>query len=127
VVSIVLTTVLLFMVIPAAYTFEMLVAMLAVPFLLVGTLFTRPQFTMIAMMLTVNTATFLSLQGAYDTDFNAFFNGNVATVVGYRLRCCSACWCVPSASSWPFAACGAPAGTTWPAWRQDASWTTTRN
>ncbi|WP_159876005.1 MULTISPECIES: FUSC family protein [Aquitalea] len=82
VVSIVLTTVLLFMVIPAAYTFEMLVAMLAVPFLLVGTLFTRPQFTMIAMMLTVNTATFLSLQGAYDTDFNAFFNGNVATVVG---------------------------------------------
>lgn len=81
-VSIVLTTVLLFMVIPAAYTFEMLVAMLAVPFLLVGTLFTRPQFTMIAMMLTVNTATFLSLQGAYDTDFTAFFNGNVATVVG---------------------------------------------
>ncbi|BBF85858.1 inner membrane component of tripartite multidrug resistance system [Aquitalea magnusonii] len=81
-VSIVLTTVLLFMVIPAAYTFEMLVAMLAIPFLLVGTLFTRPQFTMIAMMLTVNTATFLSLQGAYDTDFTAFFNGNVATVVG---------------------------------------------
>lgn len=81
-VSIALTTVLLFMVIPAAYTFEMLVAMLAVPFLLVGTLFTRPQFTMIAMMLTVNTATFLSLQGAYDTDFTAFFNGNVATVVG---------------------------------------------
>ncbi|MBV8679384.1 MAG: FUSC family protein [Aquitalea sp.] len=81
-VSIVLTTVLLFMVIPAAYTFEMLVAMLALPFLLVGTLFTRPQFTMIAMMLTVNTATFLSLQGAYDTDFTAFFNGNVATVVG---------------------------------------------
>ena len=82
VVSIVLTTVLLFMVIPAAYTFEMLVAMLALPFLLVGTLFTKPQFTMIAMMLTVNTATFLSLQGAYDTDFTAFFNGNVATVVG---------------------------------------------
>ncbi|WP_275576124.1 FUSC family protein [Aquitalea magnusonii] len=82
VVSIALTTVLLFMVIPAAYTFEMLVAMLAIPFLLVGTLFTRPQFTMIAMMLTVNTATFLSLQGAYDTDFTAFFNGNVATVVG---------------------------------------------
>ncbi len=82
VVSIAFTTILLFLVIPSAYTFEMLVMMLALPFLLAGTLFTRPQFTTIAMMLTVNTATFLSLQGAYDTDFTAFFNGNVATVAG---------------------------------------------
>lgn len=82
IIGIVLSTVLMYLVIPAAYTYEMVVGMLAIPFLIIGTLFTKPRFTMLAVMIAVNTATFMGLQGAYDTDFTAFFNGNVATIIG---------------------------------------------
>ena len=42
----------------------MLVVMFA-PFILIGTLLPRPQFNMVTMLVAVNTATFISIQGAY--------------------------------------------------------------
>ncbi|MDN0084775.1 FUSC family protein [Crenobacter sp. SG2305] len=80
--SVALSAVLLFLVIPASHEFETLVAMLALPFLAIGTLIAQPKFNMMAMLLTVNTANFLGLQGAYEADFPNFFNSNIAGVVG---------------------------------------------
>ncbi|EEG09559.1 FUSC family protein [Pseudogulbenkiania ferrooxidans] len=87
-VSIPLTAVLLFLIIPAAHEFETLALMLAIPFLAIGTLASHPRFTMAAMLLTVNTASFLGLQGAYDADFTAFFNSSVAGVCGVLFALC---------------------------------------
>jgi len=81
-VSVVLSAVLLFVIIPASHEFETLVALMAIPFLLIGVLIPQPRFNMAAMLLGVNTATFLGLQGAYDADFLGFVNGNIAGVVG---------------------------------------------
>ncbi|GGP26641.1 FUSC family protein [Silvimonas amylolytica] len=82
IVSIALSAVMLFAIIPASHDFATLVALLAVPFLIIGTLIPLPRFNMIAMLLSVNTATFLGLQGAYDANFTAFFNGNLAGAAG---------------------------------------------
>jgi uncharacterized membrane protein YccC len=87
-VSIPLTAVLLFLIIPAAHEFETLALMLAIPFLAIGTMLSHPRFTMAAMLLTVNTASFLGLQGAYDADFTAFFNSSVAGVCGVLFALC---------------------------------------
>lgn len=84
-VSIVLAGILLFAVLPATHEFETLAAMLGIPFLLIGTLMTNPRFNMIALLLAVNTATFVGIQGAYSADFPSFFNGNIAGVVGVLL------------------------------------------
>ncbi|MDR3429251.1 FUSC family protein [Silvimonas sp.] len=81
-VSIALSGVLMFLIIPAAHEFETLVAMLAIPFLIIGTLIPLPRFNMIAMLMSVNTATFLGIQGAYDANFTSFFNGNIAGAAG---------------------------------------------
>ncbi|SCK18581.1 FUSC family protein [Vogesella sp. LIG4] len=82
VVSIVLGGVLLFAVLPSSQNFETLVALLAVPFLLIGTFISQPRFSMIAMLLAVNTANFVGIQGAYNADFTSYVNGNVAGAVG---------------------------------------------
>lgn len=74
--------VLLFLIIPPAHEFETLVLALLVPFILGGLLATRPQFTMIAMTLTVAMASVMGLSGAYNADFPAYFNGNLASVAG---------------------------------------------
>ncbi|MDQ0467415.1 FUSC family protein [Labrys wisconsinensis] len=81
-VSVVASAVYLFAILPAVHDFPMLVAVFAVPFLIVGTLVTRPQFTMIAMLLAVNTASFVGLQASYSADFATFANGNIASVAG---------------------------------------------
>lgn len=81
-ICIVLAAIGLFALLPLAHDFETLVMLLAPPFLLVGTLFAQPRLNMIAMLLTVNTATFLGIQGVYNVDFTAFVNGNVAGVAG---------------------------------------------
>lgn len=60
----------------------MLVVMFAGPFILIGTLLPRPQFNMVTMLVAVNTATFISIQGAYDADFFVFLNSNLAGVAG---------------------------------------------
>ncbi|KAB0678476.1 FUSC family protein [Aureimonas leprariae] len=72
----------IFAVLPQVHGFEMLVAVFAVPFLLFGTLVGRPQFTLIAMLLAVNTASFVGVQETYSADFASFLNGNLASVAG---------------------------------------------
>ena len=68
----------LFMVIPHAQTFETLVAMLSVPYLGIGMLIQRPGFNLIAMLLSVNTASFANVQSVYDTNFLGIFNTSLA-------------------------------------------------
>lgn len=81
-VCIVVAAIYLFAILPLSHGFVTLAMLLAVPFLLAGTLIAQPRFNMIAMLLTVNTATFIGLQGAYQADFTAFLNGNLAGVAG---------------------------------------------
>jgi len=68
----------LFMVIPHAQTFETLIAMLSVPYLGIGMLIQRPGFNLIAMLLSVNTASFANVQSIYDTNFLGIFNTSLA-------------------------------------------------
>lgn len=82
VVSTVLAGVYLFAVLPNVHDFPMLVVMFAVPFICVGTLIPQPRFTLATMLTAVNTATFLSIQGAYDANFLTFVNSNMAGCAG---------------------------------------------
>ncbi|PXW28565.1 FUSC family protein [Paraburkholderia caballeronis] len=81
-VAVVIAGLYLFVVLPRVHDFTMLVVMFAGPFILVGTLIPRPQFNLVTMLVAVNTATFISIQGAYDADFLVFLNSNIAGVVG---------------------------------------------
>lgn len=81
-VSVGASAVYLFALLPLAHDFTGLVVMFAIPFLLVGTLVSRPQFNMIAMLLAVNTASFVGLQANYSAEFAAFINGSIASVLG---------------------------------------------
>ncbi|MDQ0394860.1 FUSC family protein [Labrys monachus] len=72
----------LFAILPLVHDFLGLVLVFAVPFLLAGRLVARPQFTMLAMLLAVNTASFVGLQASYSADFAGFVNGNMASVAG---------------------------------------------
>ncbi|MCA7960832.1 FUSC family protein [Burkholderia multivorans] len=80
--SVVFAGLYLFVVLPHVHDFPMLVLMFAGPFILIGTLLPRPQFNMVTMLVAVNTATFVSIQGAYDADFFVFLNSNLAGVAG---------------------------------------------
>ncbi|MEI6000872.1 FUSC family protein [Paraburkholderia bengalensis] len=80
--SVVLAGLYLFAVLPHVHDFAMLVVIFAGPFLLIGTLIPRPQFTLVTMLTAVNTATFISIQSAYDADFFVFINSNLAGVAG---------------------------------------------
>ena len=84
-VCLVLGAVLLFFVLPATHDFETLALVLAPPFLLVGTLANRPGFTIAAMTLTVAMASQLGLSGAYNADFTAYVNTNLASMAGIFL------------------------------------------
>ena len=68
----------LFMVVPHAQTFETLSGMLSVPYLGIGLLIQRPGFNLIAMLLSVNTASFANVQTVYDTNFIGLFNTSLA-------------------------------------------------
>ncbi|VVE17517.1 transporter [Pandoraea anhela] len=65
-----------------AHDFGLLVALFAVPYLLLGTFIPQPRFTMVAMLVAVNTASFVGIQGGYSADFPAFFNSNIAGLAG---------------------------------------------
>ncbi|MBN3785380.1 FUSC family protein [Burkholderia sp. Ac-20353] len=80
--SVVFAGLYLFVVLPHVHDFEMLVLIFAGPFILVGTLLPRPQFNMVTMLVAVNTATFISIQSAYEADFLVFLNSNLAGVAG---------------------------------------------
>ncbi|MGI4982048.1 MAG: FUSC family protein, partial [Janthinobacterium lividum] len=81
-VSSILAGIYLFLVLPNAHDFPMLVLMFAVPFICVGTLIPQPRFTLATMLTSVNTATFLSIQSAYDANFTSFLNSNMAGCAG---------------------------------------------
>ncbi len=80
--SVVFAGLYLFLVLPHVHDFELLVIMFAGPFILIGTLIPRPQFNMVTMLVAVNTATFISIQSAYEADFLVFLNNNLAGVAG---------------------------------------------
>lgn len=81
-VSVVLAGLYLFVILPNVHDFPMLVVMFAVPFILVGTLIPRPRFGMATMLVAVNTASFISIQSAYDSNFLTFINSNIAGPAG---------------------------------------------
>jgi uncharacterized membrane protein YccC len=81
-VSVVAAGVYLFAVLPHVHDFPMLVILFAAPFILVGTLIPRPQFNLATVLVAVNTATFISIQDAYDANFLTFLNANLAGLAG---------------------------------------------
>ncbi|MDQ0305013.1 FUSC family protein [Ancylobacter polymorphus] len=81
-VSLIVSGVYLFGILPHVHEFEMLVLVFAPPFLLLGILIPRPQFNMLAMLLAVNTASFVALQNRYGVDFALFVNEGLAAVSG---------------------------------------------
>jgi len=80
--SVVLAGLYVFVVLPLVHDFAMLVVIFSVPFLIIGTLIPRPQFNLVTMLVAVNTATFISIQSAYEADFFVFLNSNLAGVGG---------------------------------------------
>ncbi|MCC8405951.1 FUSC family protein [Paraburkholderia sp. MMS20-SJTN17] len=81
-ISVVAAGLYLFVVLPKVHDFPMLVILFSVPFILVGTLIPRPQFNMVTVLVAVNTATFISIQDAYDANFLTFMNANLAGLSG---------------------------------------------
>lgn len=80
--SVIFSSVYLFLVLPNLHDFPMLVLAFAIPFVCVGTLTVQPRFYLGTLLTIVNTATFISIQGAYDADFFTFLNANLAGPVG---------------------------------------------
>jgi uncharacterized membrane protein YccC len=74
--------ILLFVLLPHVQQFEMLVLTFAGPFILVGTLMVYPQFSQIAILVGLFTATFISLSGSYDANVLEFTNNNLAVMGG---------------------------------------------
>lgn len=81
-VSLVIAFVYIFAILPGINSYELLVLAFAPPFLALGLLIPRPQSNMLAMLLTVNGATFIALQDRYSADFTTFINGAVASLAG---------------------------------------------
>jgi len=80
--SVVFAGLYVFAVLPHVHDFPMLVLIFSVPFLIIGTLIPRPRFTLVTMLTAVNTATFISIQSAYEANFFVFINSNLAGVAG---------------------------------------------
>lgn len=81
-VSLVVTAAYQFAILPSIQSFPLLVLVLAPPFLLLGTLIPRPQLNMLAMLLTVNTASFIALSDRFSADFASFAGGGLAALAG---------------------------------------------
>lgn len=80
--SVVVAGLYIFVVLPQVHDFPMLVVLFAVPFILVGTLIPQPRFALATMLVAVNTATFISIQSAYDSNVELFLNSNLSGLVG---------------------------------------------
>lgn len=72
----------LFAILPLVHDFEMLVLVFAPPFLLLGLLIPKPQYTMLGMLMAVNTASFVAMQNRYSVDFAVFANEGLAAMTG---------------------------------------------
>ncbi|HWH87386.1 MAG TPA: FUSC family protein [Pseudomonas sp.] len=80
--SVLLASLYLFLILPNLHDFPMLVLAFAVPFICIGTLTVQPRFYLGMLLTLVNTSSFISIQGAYDADFFAFVNSNLAGPLG---------------------------------------------
>ena len=80
--SVLFASLYLFLILPNLHDFPMLVLAFAVPFICVGTLTVQPRFYLGMLLTLVNTSSFISIQGAYDADFFAFVNSNLAGPLG---------------------------------------------
>lgn len=81
-VSIVISGIYLFAILPLVHDFEMLVLVFAPPFLVLGLMIARPQFTLLGLLMAVNTASFVAMQNRYSADFGSFANEGVAAMAG---------------------------------------------
>jgi uncharacterized membrane protein YccC len=72
----------LFVLLPNVQDFPLLVIAFAGPFIIIGTLMPSPRFSLMATLVALTTATFLSIQGAYDANFQTFLNSNLSGQVG---------------------------------------------
>ncbi|MCS0504826.1 FUSC family protein [Ancylobacter mangrovi] len=81
-VSLIVSAIYLFAILPFVHDFEMLVLVFAAPFLVLGLIIARPQYTMLGMLMAVNTASFVALQNRYDIDFGSFVNQGLAAMAG---------------------------------------------
>lgn len=72
----------LFVVLPLAHDFEALVALLAIPYIVIGALIVRPGFNLYAVLLSVNAVTFANVQTLYDARFDDLFNSSLAIFAG---------------------------------------------
>jgi uncharacterized membrane protein YccC len=81
-ISLVIAFVYIFAILPAMNSYELLVVAFAPPFLLLGLLIPKPQSNMLAMLLTVNSASFIALQDRYTSDFTTFTNEAIAALAG---------------------------------------------
>lgn len=81
-ISLVIAFVYMFGILPALNSFPMLLLVFAPPFLLLGLLIPKPQYNMLGMLLTVNTASFVALQDRYSADFASFANEATGSLVG---------------------------------------------
>ncbi|MCO6417325.1 FUSC family protein [Siccirubricoccus sp. KC 17139] len=76
------TSLYLFVVLPRIQDFELLVLVLAPPFLLVGALIPRPELSLLTLLLAVNLAGDLGLQGRYSAEFASYTEGGIAIMAG---------------------------------------------
>jgi uncharacterized membrane protein YccC len=72
----------LFAILPAISDFEILIMVLAPPFLAFGLLAANPATAFIGLALAANGATLLALQSTYNADFTSFVNSGIALVLG---------------------------------------------
>lgn len=72
----------LFVVLPQAHDFEALVALLAIPYIVIGALIVRPGFNLYAVLLSVNAVTFANVQTLYEARFDDLFNSSLAIFAG---------------------------------------------
>lgn len=71
-----------FGILPGVSSFAGLVAVFAIPFILFGTIMSRPQFALPGMLMTVGTASTVAVSSTYSADFVSFVEGGVASVIG---------------------------------------------
>jgi uncharacterized membrane protein YccC len=81
-VAVIASGIYLFVVLPEVHNFETLVLVFAVPFLVIGTLIADPKFNLVAAIIALFTATFISLAGSYDANFMVFVNSSSASLAG---------------------------------------------
>jgi uncharacterized membrane protein YccC len=72
----------LFVVLPLVNDYWTLVLVFAGPFLFIGLMIPRPQYNIIAMLLTVNMASYVALSDRFTADFASFTNEGMAALLG---------------------------------------------